>query len=136
MGLNRLVQDSAARRRLRSSALARKVAVFSGTVSTLAPSPTDFCNTPALPAPVPPPIPYPNVALPVTGILGTTKTFITVTPVLSKKGRILVSNGDQPGVVVGIKSGTIMRPAAMTMTSTDVTREFEDEVPWVVVQVA
>lgn len=86
--------------------------------------PTDICKTPAPPAPAPVPMPYPNVALSSTMGPGyTTKTMALGTPMWTKKGKSAVSNGDQPGVALGIMSGKIMGMCEITMASNDVDAE-------------
>jgi hypothetical protein len=83
--------------------------------------PIDICKTPAPPAPAPVPLPYPNVAMSATPGPGyTTKTLVTATPSCTKKSKILLSNGDQPGVAMGIISNRIMGMAAATAASSDV----------------
>jgi hypothetical protein len=83
--------------------------------------PLDICKTPAPPAPAPVPMPYPNVALSSTPGPGyTTKTLSLATPMWTKKGKTLISNGDQPGVALGIKSNKIMGMCEIIMASNDV----------------
>jgi hypothetical protein len=97
--------------------------VASGHTSTTT-GPTDICKTPAPPAPVPPPLPYPNVGLSATMGPGyTTKTLVMGTPMWTKKGKCALSNGDQPGVALGIMSSKIMGMCEITMASTDVDAE-------------
>jgi len=86
--------------------------------------PTDVCKTPAPPAPAPVPMPYPNVAVTATPGPGyTTKTLALGTPMWTKNSDIGLSNGDQPGVAMGIMSSKIMGMAKPTMTSNDVDAE-------------
>ena len=86
--------------------------------------PTDVCKTPAPPAPSPIPLPYPNIAASATMGPGyTTKTLSIVTPMWTKKGKSALSNGDQPGVAMGILSNKIMGMCEITMASTDVKAE-------------
>lgn len=86
--------------------------------------PNDMCKTPAPPAPVPPPLPYPNVAASATMGPGyTTKTLVMATPMWTKKGKSALSNGDQPGIAMGIISSKIMGMCEITMASTDVDAE-------------
>lgn len=86
--------------------------------------PLDICKTPAPPAPSPVPMPYPNVALSSTPGPGfTTKTLSIATPMWTKKGKSALSNGDQPGVALGISSSKIMGMCEITMASNDVFAE-------------
>lgn len=86
--------------------------------------PNDMCKTPAPPAPVPPPMPYPNVAAAATMGPGyTTKTLVTATPMWTKKGKSALSNGDQPGVAMGVMSSKIMGMCEIVMSSNDVDAE-------------
>lgn len=83
--------------------------------------PLDVCKTPAPPAPAPVPLPYPNIAVSSTPGPGyTTKTLSVGTPMWTKKGKTAISNGDQPGVALGIKSNKIMGMAEILMASNDV----------------
>lgn len=98
-------------------------AVASGHTS-VSMGPTDICKTPAPPAPAPVPIPYPNVALSATMGPGyTTKTLVTATPMWTKNGSSALSNGDQPGVAMGIMSSKIMGMCEITMACNDVDAE-------------
>lgn len=84
--------------------------------------PSDFCKTPTPGGPVP--MPYPNVAptiVPGPGIC--TKTLSIATPIYTKNSKIGLSNGDQPGVALGVVSSKIMGMVEMTMTSSDVEAE-------------
>lgn len=84
--------------------------------------PLDICKTPTPGGPVP--MPYPNVALSATMGPGyTTKTLVMGTPMWTKKGKSAVSNGDQPGVALGVVSNKIMGMCAITMASNDVDAE-------------
>lgn len=86
--------------------------------------PTDVCKTPAPPAPVPPPLPYPNIAMSATMGPGyATKTLVMATPMWTKNGKSAVSNGDQPGVALGLMSSKIMGMCEIQMASTDVDAE-------------
>jgi hypothetical protein len=99
------------------------VSVASGHLS-VSDGPTDICKTPAPPAPAPIPLPYPNIALSATMGPGyTTKTMSTMTPMWTKKGKSALSNGDQPGVAMGIVSSKIMGMCEVIMASTDVEAE-------------
>ncbi len=97
------------------------VVSISQTHNVVSSGPIDICKTPAPPAPAPVPLPYPNVAVSATPGPGyTTKTLVTATPSCTKKSKILLSNGDQPGVAMGIISNRIMGMAAATAASSDV----------------
>lgn len=84
--------------------------------------PTDVCKTPTPGGPVP--MPYPNVALSATMGPGyTTKTLVMGMPMWTKKGKSAVSNGDQPGVALGVISNKIMGMCEITMACNDVDAE-------------
>jgi len=84
--------------------------------------PVDFCKTPTPGGPVP--MPYPNVALSITiGPGYTTKTLSFGTPMWTKKGKSALSNGDQPGVALGVVSNKIMGMCEIMMSSNDVLAE-------------
>ncbi|MCA9622747.1 MAG: DUF4150 domain-containing protein [Myxococcales bacterium] len=86
------------------------------------PGPTDVCKTPTPGGPVP--MPYPNVGVSATMGPGyTTKTLALMTPTWTKKGKIALTNGDQPGVALGIISNKIMGMVEVMMSSTDVKAE-------------
>ena len=84
--------------------------------------PNDICKTPVPPAVVP--LPYPNVSMTATPGPGyTSKTFVTGTPMYTKNSKTALSNGDQPGVAMGIISSKIMGMAEVIMCSNDVKAE-------------
>jgi hypothetical protein len=86
--------------------------------------PLDVCKTPAPPAPAPIPLPYPNIGISATPGPGyTTKTLAMATPMWTKKGKIALSNGDQPGVALNIMTNKIMGMCGVMMCSTDVEAE-------------
>jgi hypothetical protein len=100
------------------------VACVASAHSAIANGPIDVCKTPAPPAPAPVPMPYPNIALSTTMGPGySTKTLAIATPMWTKKGKSAVSNGDQPGVAMGIMSNKIMGMAAIVMACNDVDAE-------------
>ncbi|MEM1412466.1 MAG: PAAR-like domain-containing protein, partial [Pseudomonadota bacterium] len=69
----------------------------------------DVCKTPAPPAPSPVPIPYPNIANSIMAALGVTKRVKDNKQCVMVKGAsYTLSNGDQAGVALGIKSNKIM----------------------------
>ena len=104
---------------------ANKIVASIATAHTaLTSGPLDICKTPVPPAPAPVPLPYPNVGVSATPGPGyTTKTLALATPMWTKKGKIALSNGDQPGVAMGLLSGKIMGMCEVTMCSTDVDAE-------------
>ncbi len=84
--------------------------------------PNDVCKTPTPAGPVP--MPYPNVALSATlGPGMTTKTLTMGTSIWTKKGKTALSNGDQPGVALGVMSNKIMGMCEMLTASPDVSVE-------------
>lgn len=84
--------------------------------------PTDVCKTPTPGGPVP--MPYPNIAVSSTMGPGyTTKTLVFGTPMWTKKAKSALSNGDQPGVLLGILSNKIMGMCEIVMASNDVDAE-------------
>jgi hypothetical protein len=98
------------------------VASVSSGHTSVSTGPTDICKTPTPGGPVP--MPYPNVALSATMGPGyTTKTLVMATPMWTKKGKSAVSNGDQPGVALGIMSNKIMGMCEIVMASNDVDAE-------------
>ncbi len=102
----------------------KMVASIASGHTAVSPGPTDVCKTPAPPAPAPVPMPYPNVAASATPGPGyTTKTLVIATPMWTKKGKSALSNGDQPGVAMGIMSSKVMGMCEITMCSNDVDAE-------------
>ena len=94
------------------------VCVLSGHTS-VSQGPTDFCRTPTPAGPVP--MPYPNVALSVTPGPGvSTKTLTFGTPIYTTKSKSALSNGDQPGVALGVVSNKVMGMCETVMGSSDV----------------
>jgi hypothetical protein len=69
----------------------------------------DVCLTPAVPAPIP--IPYPNIAMGPTAVPSQTKVLIMAMPEHNMSTTIPMSNGDNPGVALGVASGLVMGPA-------------------------
>lgn len=104
---------------------ANKMVASVSTVHTCtSPGPTDICLTPAPPAPSPIPMPYPNIAM--STMMGpgyTTKTLVLGTPMYTKKSKMLISNGMQPGIAMGLISHKIMGMCAPILTSFDVKAE-------------
>ncbi len=100
------------------------VASVSSVHMSVSQGPCDVCKTPAPPAPSPVPLPYPNVAASATMGPGyTTKTLGMGTPMWTKKSKSALSNGDQPGVALGIISNKIMGMCEILMSSNDVLAE-------------
>lgn len=90
----------------------------------VSPGPTDVCKTPAPPAPAPVPLPYPNVTISSTPGPGyTTKTLALATPMWTKTAKTALSNGNQPGVALGIMSSKVMGMCEIVMASSDVDAE-------------
>jgi len=84
--------------------------------------PTDVCKTPAAPSPLP--LPYPNIAISTTMGGGyATKVLVLATPTWTRNGSTAISNGDQPGVLMGVVSNKIMGQCGIIMASTDVKAE-------------
>ena len=70
----------------------------------------DVCLTPAPPAPAPVPIPYPNIALEPTNVGFVPNVLITCAPAHNMTTIAPMTNGDNPGVALGVASGTVMAP--------------------------
>jgi hypothetical protein len=68
----------------------------------------DVCLTPS-PAPVP--IPYPNIAMGPMGIMPVVNCLLSVGPAHNVGTVIPLTNGDNPGVALGVASGLVMGPA-------------------------
>ena len=68
----------------------------------------DVCLTPT-PAPVP--IPYPNIALGPMGVPPAFKVLYMGTPAHNLATSIVMTNGDNAGINMGVASGTVMGPA-------------------------
>jgi len=71
----------------------------------------DVCLTPAPPAPAPIPIPYPNIAMGPTAIPNVPTILIMGAPAHNMATTIPMTNGDNPGVALGVASGTVMGPS-------------------------
>lgn len=100
------------------------VASISSGHTCVSQGPNDICKTPAPPAPAPVPLPYPNIAMTATPGPGyTTKTLVMGTPMYTKKSKTMISNGDQPGVALGLVSNKIMGMCEVVMSSMDVKAE-------------
>jgi hypothetical protein len=75
----------------------------------------DVCLTPAPPAPSPIPIPYPNIAMLPTFVGFIPSVLILCAPVHTLATTAPMSNGDNPGVAMGVASGTVMGPCRYTL---------------------
>jgi len=70
----------------------------------------DVCLTPAPPAP-PIPVPYPNIALDPTNVGFVPNVLMTCAPAHNMGTKPPMTNGDNPGVAMGVASGTEMGTA-------------------------
>lgn len=68
----------------------------------------DVCLTPT---PVPVPIPYPNIALGPMALAFYPKMLIMCMPAHNMATFVVMTNGDNPGVALGVASGMVMGPA-------------------------
>jgi hypothetical protein len=75
----------------------------------------DVCLTPAPPSPSPIPIPYPNIAMGPMAIPNVPTILIMGMPVHNLGTTIPMTNGDNPGVMMGVASGTVMGPSRHTL---------------------
>jgi len=79
----------------------------------------DVCLTP-IPSPVgpiPTPLPYPNIALPMTAIPSQVKVLILAMPAHNLMTVTPMSNGDNAGVMMNPMSGMVMGPCRHLMGS-------------------
>jgi uncharacterized protein DUF4150 len=67
----------------------------------------DVCLTP----PVPLPIPYPNIALGPMGVPAVYNVLFMCAPAHNLATTIVMTNGDNTGVALGVASGTVMGPS-------------------------
>lgn len=67
----------------------------------------DVCLTP----PVPLPIPYPNLALGPMGVPAVYNVLFMCAPAHNMSTTIVMTNGDNTGIALGVASGTVMGPA-------------------------
>ncbi|MBK6515310.1 MAG: DUF4150 domain-containing protein [Polyangiaceae bacterium] len=72
----------------------------------------DVCLTPT-PAPVP--IPYPNIAMGPMGVPAVYNVLIGMAPAHNMATTIPISNGDNPGINLGVASGMVMGPARVVL---------------------
>ncbi len=68
----------------------------------------DVCLTPT---PVPVPIPYPNIAAGPMGVPAAYTVLITGAPAHNMATMVPLTNGDNPGVALGVASGLVMGPS-------------------------
>jgi hypothetical protein len=80
----------------------------------------DVCNTPVGPVVVP--IPYPNLAPTATAIPNVFNQFIMAMPIHNLMTKVPMSEGDEPGVLLGIASGLVMGPVQHLFGSVKVFR--------------
>ena len=67
----------------------------------------DVCLTP----PVPEPIPYPNIGLGPMGVPAAYNILFMCAPAHNLSTEIPLTQGDDPGVAMGVASGTVMGPS-------------------------
>jgi Domain of unknown function (DUF4150) len=67
----------------------------------------DVCLTP----PVPIPVPYPNIAMGPMGVAAVYNVLFMCAPAHNMGTTIVMTNGDNSGVMMGVASGTVMGPA-------------------------
>lgn len=77
----------------------------------------DVCLTPVPPAPAPVPIPYPNVTNGVIGMPAVFNVLLAGAPAHNLSTTIPLSNGDNPGIALGIASGMVMGPSRHILPS-------------------
>jgi hypothetical protein len=68
----------------------------------------DVCLTPT-PAPVP--VPYPNIAAGPMGVPAAYKVLFMCTPAHNMSTTVVMTNGDNTGVALGVASGMVMGPS-------------------------
>ncbi|MBK9261685.1 MAG: DUF4150 domain-containing protein [Polyangiaceae bacterium] len=74
----------------------------------------DVCLTPT-PAPVP--IPYPNIAAGPMGVPAAYNVLLMCAPAHNVATTIPLTNGDNPGVALGVASGLVMGPSRHILPS-------------------
>ena len=67
----------------------------------------DVCLTP----PVPLPIPYPNLALGPMGVPAVYNVLFMCAPAHNMSTTVVMTNGDNTGIALGVASGTVMGPS-------------------------
>jgi hypothetical protein len=80
----------------------------------------DVCLTPAPPSPTPVAIPYPNISIGPLGVPFVFRVLYGGAPAHNLATMIPISVGDQPGIMLGVKSGTIMGPTRNTSAAATV----------------
>ncbi|WP_210207881.1 DUF4150 domain-containing protein [Bosea caraganae] len=78
----------------------------------------DVCLVPTPAGPIP--TPFPNIALTPTAIPNQVKVLAMCMPTHNVMTVTPLSNGDNPGVAMGVASGMVMGPATAAMGSTNV----------------
>jgi len=78
----------------------------------------DVCQVPTPVGPVP--IPFPNIAISTMAIPSQFKVLIMCSPAHNMMTVTPISNGDNPGVAMGVVSGMVMGPQTALMGSTKV----------------
>lgn len=73
--------------------------------------------------PVPTPMPFPNLAMPIMGNPATLKVMIAGSPELTKSSKISISSGDEAGTLGGVVSGTISGVAELITSSATIKLE-------------
>lgn len=74
----------------------------------------DVCLTPT-PAPVP--IPYPNIAAGPMGIPAAYNVLLVCAPAHNVATTVPLTNGDNPGIALGVASGLVMGPSRHVLPS-------------------
>lgn len=69
----------------------------------------DVCLTPTPAGPVP--IPYPNIAMGPMGVPAAYNVLFMMAPAHNLSTTIPMTNGDNPGVAMGVASGMVMGPS-------------------------
>lgn len=77
----------------------------------------DVCNVPTPVGPVP--IPFPNIAMSAMAIPSQFKVLLTCMPAHNMLTITPMSNGDNPGVAMGVASGMVMGPHSAMLGSTN-----------------
>ena len=67
----------------------------------------DVCLTP----PVPVPVPYPNIAMGPMGVPAAYNVLFMCTPAHNLATTVVMTNGDNAGLMTGVASGTVMGPS-------------------------
>lgn len=78
----------------------------------------DVCLVPTPAGPIP--TPFPNIALTPTSIPSQVKVLVMCMPASNLMTITPISNGDNPGVAMGVASGLVMGPGSAMMGSSNV----------------